>query len=532
MPPPFMPPHGHNFNANVPRGPPIHVFNMLSRRQDSDITLVWVGKIAAGISDDSMRSILSQCGEITNWRRATDTKTGQPKSFGFCDFRFPEGAIIALHILLGLELGDSKLSLRVDEKTQRKLADTKRKVRASSQQDFEPDSILTKDEEAEIRKRVNVIVSPINKVYSNAFDDPDNVEDENLAKELRMIKARKEREEEDRKKKEEERRRDFEYKRQKIEEDKERQRRKEIEEEKIYHRKEREVEEDQMARERELERRERDDSRKIELRNRDMEEDDIDDKYRRRKIRATRRDRIREREQDIEDEEREREELRERERRVLEDERRKREYEERKQREMEEEAKRQKQMEEQMEKEEEEQEEAPKQQPQEELVIQLEPITKPSKPKAKVMVPNIFKTDAEDEDEVQLKQKKKLFIEPLLLEKEEEKKKEDQLLKAQKILETIPSEKEKLFAMEINWELVKSKDIINLKLRPYIDKKITEYIGEPDEDITDFICEQIESQTEPEAITEQLASIIEEDAPVFINRLWRLLIYEMKLQEE
>lgn len=531
MMPPFIPPNSNvpvsGFNQPSSRGPQIQLFNMLSRRQDSDLTLVWVGKIAVGISDDSLRSILSQCGEVLNWRRVTDTKTGQPKSFGFCDFRFPEGAIIAIQLLSGLLLGDSELSLRVDEKTQKKLNDTKSKVHASSQQTLEKDSILSKDDQDIIKKRINDIVAPINKIYQNAFEDPDNIEDESLAKELRMIKARKEREEEEKKKKEDEKRRDFEYKRQRIEEEKERQKRKEIEDEKTYRRKERELEDDQMARERELDRRERDEARKVELRNKYMEEDDIDDKYRRRKIRATRRDRMWERDQDIDDEEREQEEAREKLRRIEED-RMRLEYEERKK--QEEEA-RMKKIQEGKDTPAKHQEpmEVEKEKEQEPLKIQIEPIAKPIKVKQKPLVPNVFKSEAEEEEEIH--QKKKKLFEPLLLGKQEEEKKAVQIKVAQQILEKIPSDKETLFAMEINWELVKEKDIINNRLRPYIEKKIIEYLGETDEDIIEFICEQIEGKVDPNELIEQLKSVIEEEAEVFISRLWRLLIYEMMLEK-
>lgn len=508
MMPPSMPIPGVNPMMRMP-STQTPVNPIAPNRTDSDITLLWVGKIAVGITDDVIRAILSQCGEVVNWRRTTDTKTGQAKNFGFCDFRFPEGALVALKMLNGLVLGDSELWVRVDEKTQLKLKETEERIKKEKSKDDKPaESILTPEEEEGIRKRINDIVSPINKIYQNACEDPDNVEDENLVKEIKLMKARKEREEQENKKREMERKRDMELKRQKIEEEKERQRRKQERDEKEYRRRARDFEDYQSARVRELDRRAKEDARKVELRNKDIEEDNIDDKYRRRKIRATRRDRLIERDMDIEDEEREQEELREKQMRELEEKRRREEEERRRK---EEEEKRSMKME----------VEKPKTESSQPLKLQLGTTLKP-KPTAKV-VPSVFGSDLEEE---QVKRTKPL-ITPLI---EDETQK---VTKAQSILEKIPAEKEKLFKWEIKWDIIDKYNIVQSKIRPYITKKIVEYLGgEEDESMVDYICSRISDRVNPQEIFDELTELMEEEAQVFVPRVWRLLIYEMMLAEE
>lgn len=510
MMPPNMPMPGVNPMMRMPpTAPTAPIHPIAPNRTDSDITLIWVGKIAVGITDDVIRAILSQCGEVVNWRRTTDNKTGQAKNFGFCDFRFPEGALVALKILDGLVLGDSKLWVRVDEKTQQKLNETEERIKKEKSKDGKPaESILTPEEEEGIRKRINDIVSPINKIYQNG-EDPENVGDENLIKEIKLMKARKEREEQENKKREMERKRDMELKRQKIEEEKERQKRKQERDEKEYRRRVRDFEDYQSARVRELNRRAKEDARKIELRNKDIEEDNIDDKYRRRKIRATRRNRLIERDMDIEDEEREQEELRERQMRELEEKRRREEEEKRSKEEEEKKSKQQEPV------------EKPKVETSQPLKLQLGTTVK-AKTTAKV-VPSVFGSDLEEEENVK---KTKPLITPLI---EDESQK---VSKAQSILEKIPSEKEKLFSMEIAWDIIDKYNIVHNKIRPYITKKIVEYYGEEDEQMIDYICSRVSERVNPQEILDELSDVMEDEAQVFIPRLWRLLIYEMKLAEE
>ncbi|KAH3764640.1 RNA-binding protein 25 [Pelomyxa schiedti] len=95
---------------SVVSAPPVPVDNL-----NQPIT-VYVGKIAQNLEDDFMRTLLEHCGAVRTWRRVVDPLSGQMKCFGFCEFGHASGAVIALKLLNGLEVSGSNLLLKADEK--------------------------------------------------------------------------------------------------------------------------------------------------------------------------------------------------------------------------------------------------------------------------------------------------------------------------------------------------------------------------------------------------------------------------------
>ncbi|KAJ1719433.1 hypothetical protein LPJ53_005809 [Coemansia erecta] len=67
--------------------------------------IVYVGGISKAVDDDSIKSILQACGSIKNWRRAQDA-SGEPLSFGFCEFADIQGAACAMRVLSTGEGGE------------------------------------------------------------------------------------------------------------------------------------------------------------------------------------------------------------------------------------------------------------------------------------------------------------------------------------------------------------------------------------------------------------------------------------------
>lgn len=67
---------------------------------------------------------------------------------------------------------------------------------------------------------------------------------------------------------------------------------------------------------------------------------------------------------------------------------------------------------------------------------------------------------------------------------------------------------------------------MNDRIRPWVAKKVTQFLGEEDKSFCDFICDQIEKQATPQEILKDVAVIIDEDAEQFVIKMWRLLIYE------
>lgn len=75
------------------------------------------------------------------------------------------------------------------------------------------------------------------------------------------------------------------------------------------------------------------------------------------------------------------------------------------------------------------------------------------------------------------------------------------------LIERIPTTKSELFDFKIHWEFVED-NLIEVRLKPWVNKKITDYIGDEEPSLVAFICEKISTKTEPHKILEDLAMVI------------------------
>lgn len=108
------------------------------------------------------------------------------------------------------------------------------------------------------------------------------------------------------------------------------------------------------------------------------------------------------------------------------------------------------------------------------------------------------------------------------------------------LIDRIPTAKNDLFAFPINWNYVdkslveqrvniilkiKIRKILDssgiffasvyliamffifLKVKPWVSKKITDYIGEEEASLVDFVCEKVTSKTDPQKILSDIAMV-------------------------
>lgn len=74
------------------------------------------------------------------------------------------------------------------------------------------------------------------------------------------------------------------------------------------------------------------------------------------------------------------------------------------------------------------------------------------------------------------------------------------------LIERIPTIKDELFAFTLSWEYV-NEVLVEKRLKPWINKKICEYIGDEEPSLVSFICEKIAGRTEPKKILGDLAMV-------------------------
>ncbi|MQM07482.1 hypothetical protein Taro_040322, partial [Colocasia esculenta] len=104
------------------------------------------------------------------------------------------------------------------------------------------------------------------------------------------------------------------------------------------------------------------------------------------------------------------------------------------------------------------------------------------------------------------------------------------LLDAKQLIDMIPKTKEKLFAYEINWE-VYDKHELHERMRPWISKKITEFLGEEEATLVDYIVSSTREHVHASQMLELLQSILDDEAEMFVLKMWRMLIFEIKKVE-
>ena len=57
-------------------------------------------------------------------------------------------------------------------------------------------------------------------------------------------------------------------------------------------------------------------------------------------------------------------------------------------------------------------------------------------------------------------------------------------------------------------------------------KKIIEFIGEEEPDLTKVILDKVEAKAEPKAMISEFRDILDSETEGFVVKLWRLMIYE------
>eukprot|EP00630_Chrysocystis_fragilis_P007613 CAMPEP_0197387542 /NCGR_PEP_ID=MMETSP1165-20131217/587_1 /TAXON_ID=284809 /ORGANISM="Chrysocystis fragilis, Strain CCMP3189" /LENGTH=470 /DNA_ID=CAMNT_0042912869 /DNA_START=258 /DNA_END=1670 /DNA_ORIENTATION=- len=105
---------------------------------------------------------------------------------------------------------------------------------------------------------------------------------------------------------------------------------------------------------------------------------------------------------------------------------------------------------------------------------------------------------------------------------------DDDDARAKKIAETIPTDKTQLFAMALDWDTIEAKRLVRAKLRPWIAKRMHEYLGADEPTLTDFVATQLDHRADPDAIATELALVLDDDAHTFVHNLWRVLHFHAK----
>uniref|UniRef100_A0AC34RN39 RNA-binding protein 25 n=1 Tax=Panagrolaimus sp. JU765 TaxID=591449 RepID=A0AC34RN39_9BILA len=93
------------------------------------------------------------------------------------------------------------------------------------------------------------------------------------------------------------------------------------------------------------------------------------------------------------------------------------------------------------------------------------------------------------------------------------------------LIDTIPKTKDAIFAFPLHWDLLDSS-LIESRIKPWVAKKVVQFIGEDEPSLVTFICDCIRNKTDPKKLTLDLSMVFDEEADSFVTKMWRLMIYE------
>lgn len=68
-------------------------------------------------------------------------------------------------------------------------------------------------------------------------------------------------------------------------------------------------------------------------------------------------------------------------------------------------------------------------------------------------------------------------------------------------------------------------------LRPWISKKMLEFLSEEEPVLIDFIVGKLLKQSNPYDLCTELESILDSETESFVLKLWRMLIFNILLKE-
>lgn len=96
---------------------------------------------------------------------------------------------------------------------------------------------------------------------------------------------------------------------------------------------------------------------------------------------------------------------------------------------------------------------------------------------------------------------------------------------AQRIISRIPNKTEELFKFVVDWTQL-TESLLKGRLKQWIQKKIIEFLGEEENELTQLLLDKIEHHIEPKTMVTEFEEILDSETQGFVVKLWRLIIYE------
>ena len=88
--------------------------------------------------------------------------------------------------------------------------------------------------------------------------------------------------------------------------------------------------------------------------------------------------------------------------------------------------------------------------------------------------------------------------------------------------------RDEVFASEINYDAIEHHNIIEQKVRPWVAKKIKEYLGVEEEAMIRLVLNHITNRHSAQALFDKVAPILDDLAESFVLKLWQVVLFEQE----
>ncbi|KAK5075405.1 hypothetical protein LTR64_001613 [Lithohypha guttulata] len=96
---------------------------------------------------------------------------------------------------------------------------------------------------------------------------------------------------------------------------------------------------------------------------------------------------------------------------------------------------------------------------------------------------------------------------------------------AKNLAAEIPNDKSALWAWNVQWSYLDS-DVIEERLRPFVEKKIVDILGVQEEMLVDVVVTALNNKRRPEELAKELEGALdEEEADSLVRKLWRMVVF-------
>ncbi|KAM0211043.1 hypothetical protein ACHAQD_010373 [Fusarium lateritium] len=92
------------------------------------------------------------------------------------------------------------------------------------------------------------------------------------------------------------------------------------------------------------------------------------------------------------------------------------------------------------------------------------------------------------------------------------------------LAQEIPSDKDGLWGWTVKWDYMDDA-VVKEKLRPFVEKKIVEYLGVQEEMLVEAVEEHLRAHGTAAALVEELEGALDDEAEDLVKKLWRMVIF-------